>query len=288
MLQACRSFCCLLSLGLVLWFCGLPAQALTLAIAGPSNAASASLKAELARALGPELVLQEQGAETAPDIWLALTVDAYRALKNPAQPVLVLAPDPDSVVLRRQDSALYWAPPLARQLQLTRLLLPGARRVGVLHGADSPALLRLREQAAREGIDLILRRGEPSRLARQVAELALQADVLLAPLDTTLYNRDTIKTILLSAYRQNRVLVGPGAPFVSAGALASLYASPQTLNTSLALMLQRFAREQRLPPPRYPPQFDVMLNAQVGRSLGLALPSESELAQRLRQEELEP
>ncbi len=178
MLSACRLLLCQLCLGLVLGLSGLAAQALSVQVSGGSPAAVEALQAEL-RASLPELQWRSsQERSGAPDLWIALSPEAYQALKNPAQPVLVLAAEPAKLSLRRQDSALYWAPPLRQQLQLARLLFPGAQRIGILNSGDTPALLRLREQAAREGVELILREGDSSRLARQVAELAHESSDL--------------------------------------------------------------------------------------------------------------
>lgn len=266
---------------------GLPsAWALTVqVVGGPGSGTPDAFAQQLQQLLGNTATVQTTPQAHEPDLLVALTAEAYTAVRGRRQPVLVLVPEPDAVKVDDNDSALFWAPSLSEQLRLTRLLFPGVKRVGMLANEDSPRLKVFRQAAAGQGIEVLSRTAPADRLAREISELATRVDVLLAQQDSDLYNRDTIKTILLSAYRQNRVLIGPGPAFVRAGALASLYASPADLASAVAERIRLFARDGRLPAPGRISRFEVMLNAQVARALGLSLPDEAELARRLRAEE---
>ncbi len=125
----------------------------------------------------------------------------------------------------------------------------------------------------------------PDDLSRQLLGLLGRSDILLGTDDSSIYNADNLKTILLTSYSRNKVLIGPSAPFIDAGSLSTTYSSPQDMARSVAYLL-----EQGLPPQTtsYPRYFSVLSNAQVARSLGIPLPDDATLARRLAELEQEP
>ncbi len=162
-------------------------------------------------------------------------------------------------------SALYADPEPARQLQLSRLLAPRLDRAGILLSRDS-RWQRARWQAAadQQGITLTIAEVDgPDDLSRQLLGLLGRSDILLGTDDSSIYNADNLKTILLTSYSRNKVLIGPSAPFIDAGSLSTTYSSPQDMARSVAYLL-----EQGLPPQTtsYPRYFSVLSNAQVARS----------------------
>ncbi|MAD01562.1 MULTISPECIES: ABC transporter substrate-binding protein [Pseudomonas] len=184
-------------------------------------------------------------------------------------------------------SALYADPEPARQLQLSRLLAPRLDRAGILLSRDS-RWQRARWQAAadQQGITLTIAEVDgPDDLSRQLLGLLGRSDILLGTDDSSIYNADNLKTILLTSYSRNKVLIGPSAPFIDAGSLSTTYSSPQDMARSVAYLL-----EQGLPPQTtsYPRYFSVLSNAQVARSLGIPLPDDATLARRLAELEQEP
>lgn len=247
------------------------------------------LQSLLVKDVGEELALTAVDSLEKADLAIIIGADVLRSLPEKRPPVLLLDPTPSSVPLQKSDGAVYWSPSLAAQLSLTRYLLPATNRIGMLVGnrSEDQSWLRVFKQyAAAQSIDVRIVEADPARLARQIAELATHCDVLLAQPDVTIYNRDTIRLILLAAYRQNRVLIGPGPAFVRAGSLASLYAPPARIAEAVAQSLRYFSRNERLPAPYRLKQFSVSLNAQVARSLGLTVPAVNELERLLRFEEL--
>ena len=184
-------------------------------------------------------------------------------------------------------SALYADPEPARQLQLSRLLAPRLDRAGILLSRDS-RWQRARWQAAadQQGITLTIAEVDgPDDLSRQLLGLLGRSDILLGTDDSSIYNADNLKTILLTSYSRNKLLIGPSAPFIDAGSLSTTYSSPQDMARSVAYLL-----EQGLPPQTtsYPRYFSVLSNAQVARSLGIPLPDDATLARRLAELEQEP
>lgn len=164
---------------------------------------------------------------------------------------------------------LLWSdPPLARQLRLTRYLLPQAQRIGVLYGQHSQFLLDELRQAARPlGLEIVAQDWPDLRDSRPLHDLLANSDVLLGLDDPDLYNSKTAKNLLLSSYSRQMALIGPNVGFVRAGALASTYSDQDDWLAVLDRLLDQ--PPARWPRSLYPTRFGVSGNQQVARALGL-------------------
>jgi hypothetical protein len=185
----------------------------------------------------------------------------------------------------RKLGALFRDQPLPRQLQLAQLLLPHLSRLAVIYRASEtpPWLEQLQERkpVAVTAID-VAERGD---WIKAVSDLMVDHDALLAIDDSHLYNRNTVRSILLTTYRHRRVLIGPSRPFVTAGSLASAYTTSDQYLAQLVQMVAVYLEQGQLPEPQYPAEFHVAINYQVAASLGLQLPDEQTVAHRLREVE---
>lgn len=222
------------------------------------------------------------------NLLIVLNGEAVKSLPTTHPPTLFVLPQPSGIELQKQDSALYWTPSLAAQLALIRAILPATNRIGMLVGNnDDMSWLRVFKQyAAEQSIEVRFQTVDKARIARQVSELAATTDVLLAQPDTDIYNRETIRFILLAAYRQNKVLIGPSPAFVNAGALATLYAPSSLVAEEVAQKIRYFLKNNKLPPASRIKSLNVSLNPQVAKSLGLSVPTSTELERLLHLEEL--
>lgn len=181
--------------------------------------------------------------------------------------------------------SLLWSdPPPVRQLQLALQLSPRPQRIGVLLSPSSEFLLAELDHAAQKlGVELVSELQTRSEDSRPLRELLGRSDLLLGLDDKQLYNAQTIKGILLSAYAENRALIGPTAAFVKAGSLASTYSDQSDWLETLDTLLDEPA--EQWPRSLYPERFKVQSNRQVARSLGIDLQGDAELAQRLAEGE---
>ncbi len=190
--------------------------------------------------------------------------------------------------LQHARISLLWSdPPLARQLQLINRILPQARRVGVLYGAESEFLLpELRQHAAALQLEIVPQRWDNTNDSRALQTLFRNSDVLLGLDDPQLYNPKTAKNLLLSSYAQQLPLVGPNAGFVKAGSLASTYSD----QSDWLAVLDRLLDHPPATWPRtlYPEHFKVVGNPQVARSLGIEQVDEASVAARLAEGEKRP
>ncbi|QRY76924.1 ABC transporter substrate-binding protein [Pseudomonas sp. PDNC002] len=205
----------------------------------------------------------------------------------PALTLLVSRVEARQVLGKREpaDLSLLWSdPPPARQLQLALQLTPRPKRIGVLLGPTSEFLLdELARAAEKLGVELVSALQVRADDTRPLRELLGHSDLLLGLDDKQLYNAQTIKGLLLSAYAENHALIGPTAAFVKAGSLASTYSDQNDWLDTLDPLLDQAPAQW--PRSLYPERFKVQSNRQVARSLGIDLPDDAQLAQRLAEGE---
>ncbi|MET1077311.1 MAG: ABC transporter substrate-binding protein [Pseudomonas sp.] len=190
--------------------------------------------------------------------------------------------------VRPNGLSLLWSdPPPARQLQLAHLLVPQATRIGVLHDEHSRFLLdELRQAAKPMGLTIVAQSWPDTRDTRPLLALLKQSDLLLGLDDTDLFNPQTVKSLLLTSYAQERALLGPSAAFVKAGSLASSYSDQADWLTTLDRLLDQDPRHW--PAELYPSHFKVLGNRQVARALGIRLDTDTDLARQLTAGEQTP
>ena len=215
---------------------------------------------------------------------------AERALRESARPVLAVL-----VALRDVDrlnrahperglGALVLDQPLERHLRLVRAVLPDARRIGVLLGPDSVTQLPSLNRAA-----AALQFQADVHEARQAADLVPALDHLLFAGDALLPLPDGLvsgpaaaRTILLTSYRHRRPVFAHSAAYVTAGALAAVFSTPEHVAVDVADLLAGATEPsglvRRIHSPR---RFDVAVNRAVARALGLVIADEPALRERI-------
>lgn len=184
-------------------------------------------------------------------------------------------------------SAIYLDQPPERQLALIRLALPDWKRIALLTspGGDR-ALRRLAELAREKQIEVREATIAADRdLYPALQQVLTEPAVLLATPDPQIFNSYTVQNVLLTAYRHRSPVVGFSSSYVRAGALFALYSTPAQIAGQAADAVFRVARGESLPPPRAPRQFEVAVNANVARSLGIMLESGERLTAELQRME---
>ena len=184
--------------------------------------------------------------------------------------------------------SLLWSdPPLARQLRLTGILLPRARRIGVLYDSHSAFLLKeLRQAALPLGFEIVTERWDDTSDSRPLQSLLNNSDALLGLDDPDVFNPKTAKNLLLSSYARQLALIGPNAGFVKAGSLASTYSDQNDWLAILDTLLDQ--PPANWPRTHYPQRFQVLSNPQVARSLGIEQIDETSVATQLAAGERHP
>lgn len=262
--------------------------------------AAEAIAAELSRGTVPVAVqvlsVAELGSYAGPRVrfYAALGTEACAALARSVltAPVLcTLLPKASFERVLRESgkragaafSALYLNQPLGRQLDLVRLALPQARRVGVLWGPESQGQeMALESAAGSRGLRVVAQtvRGSDAVFTslRKVIE---DADLLLALADPQVYNASSIQNILLTSFRAQVPMLAFSPAYVRAGALMALYSTPEQIGRQAGGMVRGALQGQPIGLPQHPVDFEVSINEHVARSLGLQLDA-LELAARLR------
>ncbi|MFW5824939.1 MAG: ABC transporter substrate-binding protein [Marinobacter sp.] len=246
-----------------------------------------------------ELLEAELGEDT--------QVRSYASLRNfegPPGPVITLGPDALTQVLehgtkrpvlalligvsefqgfsRDSDadlSAVFYDVPLLRQALIGRVILPQATRMALLARPDQADQYDdLIDRLPGFGIEarIFLVTSEDT-LIPNLSRALEYGDFLLATPDDTIYNARTIKHILLTTYRRNRLVIGPSHAFVRAGVLASSYVPLPEYARVAAGYIKKWQKTGELPAPSYPDVFSIEVNRQVARSLNIPLPADSEI-----------
>ncbi|MBI5657991.1 MAG: hypothetical protein HZC43_00200 [Nitrosomonadales bacterium] len=183
----------------------------------------------------------------------------------------------------RTYSAIFLDQPAERMVRLIEALLPGRRHVGALIDSFPPdELAQLRQRMTRHGMTLHERvAGSGISLVNALQEVLQDSELLLALPDGAIYNSQTIRNILLASYRSGDPVIGFSPGYVKAGALGALFSTPPQIAAQAALAIQQFGETRTLPPAQHPQLFEVSVNEQVARSLGLAVKSTEELHQEI-------
>lgn len=179
-----------------------------------------------------------------------------------------------------QISAVYYNVPLLRQALTGKVILPHATKVSILANPTSAGLYEaVLDQLSGYGMQgrVFLVESSDDLIPTLIRALGY-GDFLLAASDDAIYNPRTIKHILLTAYRRNRIVIGPSQAYVKAGSLASSYAPFPAMASLAADYINAYFNNGTLPPPAYPEQYRVEVNDQVARSLNIPLPDREEIA----------
>lgn len=180
-------------------------------------------------------------------------------------------------------SAIYLDQHTERHIRLIKALLPGKRHVGLLFDTyPQDELAELRQRLARHKLVLHEQKVSdklPAYAALQ--EVLKESEVLLALPETSIYNSLTIRNILLAAYRNGSPMIGFTPSYVKAGALAAVYSTPAQVAEQAVQAILQYGETRTLPPAQHPQLFEVLVNEQVGQSLGLPVKSAAELRQEI-------
>lgn len=180
-----------------------------------------------------------------------------------------------------QISGVLYDVPLLRQALTGRAILPHANKVSILATTDSVELYEpLLDQLPAHGMSARVFVVDTSEdLIPTLVRALGYGDFILAAPDDAIYNPRTIKHILLTAYRRNKIVIGPSQAYVKAGALASSYAPFPEMAGLGAKLIKEFLATGNFPPPAYSPVYRVEINAQVARSLNIPVPDREHISQ---------
>jgi len=230
-------------------------------------------------------IIQADGGQPSPsDLVVTAGSDALRkALTRSDSPPIIATLLPRQSYERilaenrrpNRITAIYLDQPAARQAAFLRHLFPDQKRFGMLVSSESRAMLpQFRQAFGTAGLSLDVEDADTDRALLPALNSILERSAALVAIpDNTIYRRNNIKAILITAFRQQRPVIGYSPAFVTAGALAALHTTPTQIARQTADLI--LANGSNLPPPSGPNQFAVAINANVAQSLGLKIPDEA-------------
>lgn len=230
----------------------------------------------------PEMKWMQQQLVAKPDLVFSLGTQATQLVlsnkvNTPAVITMVLSEQIFSQ--REQVSGVILKIPVEKQLAWLKRLLPDARRVAVLYDPAENAAWVERARRVAEQMDLeifAIDIEHPSRLTMALATISRKADVLLAIPDNKVYSKKTLKTIMLTSFRNRIPLVGLSRTWVKAGALYALEANYSAVGRQCAEQAYQILQGKSQDDNRYvyPEQLDLIINQKTARHLYLDIEPE--------------
>ena len=235
---------------------------------------------------------KEPGETRNSDLVISLGSENVNYAKSlfPPTPVIAIVSNPGKQVpgnTRDKPAILYMTQPFCRQLSLIHLLNPNWRRVSYLTSrADYPDEKSFRRCASMFQLEAYRQyNDDPEFLSADLRTALHNSDLLLALPDGNIYNRKTVKNILLTSYRMRKPVIAFSENFVNAGAIAAIHSSSQQIaQTASRLVYDYFSSGRKLNWHKaWPDDFDISINRQVFRALNLPLPDTGKIKKQIMQ-----
>ena len=168
--------------------------------------------------------------------------------------------------------------PFERRLNLARRLIKNMTDVGVMVGPSNTNNQSFYTHSIEE-INLkpkVLLIDADQNPIRQLDPVIKSSDVFIPVADSHLINVTTAKWILQLAYRYRVPVIGYSANYVAAGALASVYSSPQDVSKQTAELIDSVLTKNHKKQKHVPRYCTVKFNKTVAWHLNLEIPRDLE------------
>ena len=208
-------------------------------------------------------------------------IDQYKHNK-----MLLVSPTPVTKEIAGADKSSYFfmSQPYCRQMGFIRLINPSFKTIGLLESGASGIDMGMLEQCAHENqLSIYTVMSEKGRLTDHVRQVLKHSDTLLALPDLKIYNRKTVKPVLLTSYRLRKPVIGFSNSFVNAGAAAAIYSNLQQIADSITRLIIQIRNHQAITDINYPDDFSISINKQVFRALDLPVPDPLLIKEALKQ-----
>ncbi|MDH5230919.1 MAG: hypothetical protein OEY38_12705 [Gammaproteobacteria bacterium] len=188
----------------------------------------------------------------------------------------------------KPDVTILIDQPVSRLIDLARILLPDAQRLGVMLSQDGQKQ-NIAIAGRKQGFvlyDVIARKGENPAI--KIKDLLDRSDIVLALPDSVALTRQNAKWLLYMAYQNNIPVIGFSKAYVDAGGLAAVYTAPEAIGkqaAELILSFEKLAGDQVIPRMMYPREFSVSVNQWVAKSLNINVTENANLVEELKRAE---
>lgn len=171
-------------------------------------------------------------------------------------------------------TALILDQPFSRRMAYIRQFAPHTKTVGVILG---PATERYRTELMQAAADnhfklMIESIKNEDELFRTLEKVLSNADILLPIIDPLVFNRKNAQTILLTAYRYKKPILGISTGYLKAGALAAIFSTPQQLTEQLIEEIEAISHGKHLHRHLvFPNRFAIDINRKIAPAFNMGM-----------------
>lgn len=187
----------------------------------------------------------------------------------------------DKLKLKNNELSILLEQSTERLLSFTTLLFPN-KIIAVPAKKEDTELIDTLLKNPSVIVNLVT---DSADILQTINNLFRVSDVLLALPDTSLYNRYSLKGVLISSYRNQIPLVSYSPSHVKAGAIAAIYSSPENIAQQVLETINHPAHYEKPNGLIYSNYFSIRLNKRVAKSLQIHLPRKSQLVQQIRKQQ---
>jgi len=215
--------------------------------------------------------------------------------ENIKKPILsALIPRHISISLRTEFpdkknwSSLLLDQPIERQFNLITAVMGAHKNISTLLGPYTKNLKKaLNRASSKTSHNIDIKEIENTdQLTASLKSLNRTTDVLLTLPDPIVYNKTTMRGILLLAYKNKLPVIGFSKSYVKAGALAAIYSKPEQISQQAAHIARIFLANNRfIHEIYYPDEFSVASNKNIARSLGIKLATNEAIIKQIKMAE---
>lgn len=180
------------------------------------------------------------------------------------------------------STSIYIEPPVSRQLKLANLLIPGSKKIGLLV-SDEQDKANVLNQLSNVEKDMlkVVSIAEYDNINQALFHVLKGTRLLLGHYNSEIYNAKNIKNILITSYRQRKVLIGPSRAYLKAGSFSTTFSDLSHIANRIIEVIEHHKTSDQWLKAGYNPHYRILFNAQVARSLNIRLLKEDYLRQQM-------
>jgi putative ABC transport system substrate-binding protein len=185
--------------------------------------------------------------------------------------------------LDSRTAVLYMTQPYCRQIQFISELNEHWQTISYFSDRNKPIDDSLLKQCASKfGLETYpVSVTDTNQLTDDLKTALNHSDLILALPDKDIFNRNTVKNILLTSYRYRKPVIAFSRNFVTAGALASIHSNIDEISSSTGALIEQYLanNHQFTESVNYPRFFDIDINEQVFKALDIHIPDIEKIKQ---------
>ena len=175
-------------------------------------------------------------------------------------------------------TSIFIEPPIKRQLRLANLLVPGNKELGLLVSSEEDAQNVLATLNDEEKMMLkVVNVEDYDNINQALFHVLKDTRLLLGHYNNEIYNAKNIKNILITSYRQRKVLIGPSRAYLKAGSFSTTFSDLSHIALRIIEVVKHHKNTGQWLKADYNPHYRILFNSQVARSLNIRVLDEDAL-----------